>query len=98
MTTPATVRMFASLHTFRRDRGLPTTVSVEVPADGVRAADLAQSLELPLEAIEGVFRNSELVGLGALVAPGDRIAFVPYGTPATHPAFFGRHGIEAHAL
>jgi hypothetical protein len=21
--------------------------------------------------------------------PGDRVAFVPYGTPASHPAFFG---------
>ena len=24
------------------------------------------------------------------VLPGDRVAFVPRGTPASHPAFFGK--------
>jgi hypothetical protein len=24
-----------------------------------------------------------------MVHPGDRVAFVPLGTPASHPAFFG---------
>lgn len=94
----ATVRMFAALHTHRRAAGLPTTVEVELPAEGVCAADLATALDLPLEMIEGAFVNSELVGLAARVAPGDRVAFIPYGTPASHPAFFGRRGIEAHAL
>src|SRR5512133_3445293 len=98
MIAPATVRMLAFLHTYRRDRGLPTTVSVEVSPAGVLAADLATSLELPLDRIEGLFRNGEIVGLGALVSPGDRVAFLPYGTPATHPAFFGKHGIEAYEL
>jgi hypothetical protein len=96
-SAPVTVRMLAFLHTYRRDRGLPTTVPVEVPAAGVTAAELAGLLGLPLDRIEGLFLNAELVGLGARVRPGDRVAFVPHGTPATHPAFFGRAGIEAHA-
>lgn len=98
MSAPATVRVFAFLHSYCRERGLPTTVSIEVPEDGVRAADLALSLDLPLDRIEALFRNGELVGLGALVSPGDRVAFIPHGTPAPHPAFFGTCGIEAHAL
>lgn len=98
LTSPATVRMFAFLHTYRRERGLPTTVAVSVPAEGVRATDVAHELELPIDRIEGVFINGELLGLGARVTPGDRVAFVPHGTPASHPAFFGRHGIEAYAL
>jgi hypothetical protein len=90
--------MFAFLHTYRSERGLPTTVPVELPADGVRAVDLADTLKLPVDRIEGVFINGALFGLGARVAPGDRVAFIPYGTPATHPACFGRQGIEAHEL
>lgn len=99
-TTPAavTVRMIALLHTYRRERGLPVTVSLEVPDDGVRAIDIALELGLPVERIEGLFLNGRLLGLGALVTPGDRVAFVPHGTPASHPAFFGRAGIEEYAV
>jgi hypothetical protein len=90
--------MLAALHTYRHERGLPTATSVTVPEGGATAADVAGRLELPLEMIQGLFLNGFLVGLGATVQPGDRVAFVPYGTPAPHPAFFGRHGIEEHAL
>lgn len=100
IVTPAavTVRMIAFLHTYRRERGLPVTVSVEVPEGGVRAVEIARDLDLPIERIEGVFLNGRLLGLGAMVMPGDRVAFVPYGTPASHPAFFGRAGIEEYAV
>jgi hypothetical protein len=94
----ASVRMLAFLHDHRRAAGLPASVAIDMPRRGMRAADLAAWLDLPLERIEGLFLNGELVGLGATVLPGDRVAFLPYGTPATHPAFFGRQGIEAHAL
>ena len=96
--THATVRMLAFLHAHRREQGLPTTVAVPVSNEGVRAIDLASSLDLPTERIECLFLNGALVGLGAVVRPGDRVAFVPYGTPASHPAFFGQHGIERYAI
>lgn len=93
-----TVRMIATLHMYRRDRGLPVRVAVEVPETGVPAAQLARELDLPLQLIEGLFLNGRLVGLGAPIHPGDRVAFVPHGTPASHPAFFGRAGIERYAI
>lgn len=93
-----TVRMLALLHTYCRDNDIPTTLSVNVPTEGVRAFDLASSIGLPLGDIEGLFLNGSLVGLGATVLPGDRVAFLPYGTPASHPAFFGRAGIERFAV
>ena len=96
-SAPVTVRLLAFLHTHQRELGRPTSISVDVPAEGVRAVDIATSLELPLEIIEGLFLNGTLLGLGALVRPGDRVAFVPYGTPASHPAFFHRTGIRATA-
>ncbi len=88
-TQPATVRMIAFLDTYRRERGLPTTVAQTVGEEGIVARELAQSLGLPLDMVEGAFLNHRNVGLDAVVRPGDRVAFVPFGTPASHPAFFG---------
>jgi hypothetical protein len=88
-TMSVTVRAIAFLDTFCKEHGLPTTMSVEVPDKGVSAFDLAGSVGLPVERIEGIFHNYRVSGLDAVVLPGDRVAFVPYGTPASHPAFFG---------
>jgi len=84
-----TVRLFGSLHTLYRERGLPTTVSAEVPQEGMSARDLAISLGLPLDMIEGVFCNRVVYGVGHVVLPGDRVAFVPKGTPGPHRFFLG---------
>jgi molybdopterin converting factor small subunit len=89
VTKPATVKTIAFLATFRSDRGLPTTELVDVPQTGETARQLAAVLGLPLDRVEGVFLNHRTAGLDAVVRPGDRVAFVPYGTPASHPAFFG---------
>jgi hypothetical protein len=86
----ATVRMFGFLHSIRRDAGLPTRVDVVIPDAGRSARDLAADLGLPLELVEGIFLNHVPAGIDSVVRPGDRVGFVPYGTPASHPAFFGR--------
>ncbi len=88
-TRPVTVRMIAMLYGYCQQRGLPTTVRLEVPPQGRSAREIALELQLPVERIEGVFLNHRGAGLDALVHPGDRLAFVPPGTPASHPAFFG---------
>ncbi len=53
------------------------------------ARELASSLGLPLERIDGEFINHRSADMDTVVYPGDRVAFVPLGTPASHPAFFG---------
>jgi hypothetical protein len=83
------VRMFGMLQTLRRERGLPTEIDVEVPAEGTTAREIAIGLDLPLERIEGVFCNHVVHGLGHPIVPGDRIAFVPVGTPGPHRYFLG---------
>ena len=88
-TERVTVRMIAFLHTHRVERGLPSTVLLEVPDRGRTARAIAEELELPLDRIDGVFLNHRGAGLDAVCRPGDRVAFVPLGTPASHPAFFG---------
>jgi len=82
--------MLGFLHTHRVDRGEPPALHVEVPAHGVSARALATSLGLPVDRIDGEFINHRSADLDAVVRPGDRVAFVPLGTPASHPAFFGR--------
>lgn len=84
-----TVRIFGSLRPLRTERGLPCTLTVEVPQGGIAARDLAISLELPPEKIEGVFVNHVVHGIGVHISPGDRVAFVPYDTPGPHRVFLG---------
>lgn len=84
-----TVRMFGCLHTLRKERGLPTTAEIEIPAEGLTGADLAELMDLPLEMIEGVFCNRTVCPMRHVIHPGDRVAFVPEGTPGPHRFFLG---------
>ncbi|MBI5231800.1 MAG: MoaD/ThiS family protein [Coriobacteriales bacterium] len=83
------VRMFGVLHTLRCQRGQSPRARVDVPAEGRAARDIAMELGLPLDQIEGVLCNHDAFGLGHVVRPGDRLAFVPYGTPGPHRFFLG---------
>lgn len=89
MDASVTVRMFGSLHTLRRERGLSTTVEVMVSEQGTTGRLLALQLDLPPAMIEGVFVNRTVYALDHAVRPGDRVAFVPYGTPGPHRVFLG---------
>ena len=85
----AYVRCLAHLHTFRCDAGLPPSLEVEIPEDGMTVLELAEQLGLPVETVEGAFVNNRITGMDTVVRAGDRVAFVPQGTPASHPSFFG---------
>ena len=39
--------------------------------------------------IEAVFRNGRVTNIYDRVMPGDRLAFVPYGTPGPYRVFLG---------
>ena len=86
---PVTVRMFGLLHLFRSEQGLPSTVEVDIPSEGTTGRDLAVRLGLPCDKIEGVFVNRTVHGIDHPVMPGDRVAYVPYGTPGPHRVFLG---------
>ena len=78
------IRLFGLLHADRTRRGLPSVVRVEIPEEGIAARELATELELPLNLIEGVFCNGTVYGASHVLMPGDRVAFVPKGTPGPH--------------
>ena len=84
-----TVRVFGSLRPLRTERGLPHALTVEVPRAGIAARDLAVSLGLPPELIEGVFVNHVVHGIGVHISPGDRVAYLPFDTPGPHRVFLG---------
>jgi hypothetical protein len=89
MSEPVTIRMFGSLRPMADAMGIPYTCCREVPPTGVSARELATSMGLDAEKIEGVFVNHTVHGLGVILHPGDRIAFVPYDTPGPHRVFLG---------
>lgn len=84
-----TVRMFGLLHSARKAAGLESTVGVDVPEAGTNARQIALDLGLDTGIIEGVFVNGTVFDLGHPVMPGDRIAFVPHGTPGPHRLYLG---------
>ncbi len=89
-TACVTVRVFSSLRPYLREQGIEeTTLHVEVPPGGVTGRELAGMMDLPAAAIEGVFVNHVVHGLGARIVAGDRVAFVPQGTPGPHRVFLG---------
>lgn len=77
------------LHSARRAAGLPSTVHLRIAEEGTTAREIASELELDLELIEGVFVNGTVYDLDHPVAAGDRIAFVPHGTPGPHRFYLG---------
>lgn len=83
------VRLFGALHALRRERGLSTTMTFEVPEEGITGEELASALDLPLDLVEGVFRNHTVGPVSERLYPGDEVAFVPEGTPGPHRFFLG---------
>jgi molybdopterin converting factor small subunit len=87
-----TVRMFGALHTIRKNRGLAAQAEVSIPSGGCVASALARELDLPLEKIEAVFVNHKVYSLDHRIQPGDRVAFVPTGTPGPARILLGIYG------
>jgi molybdopterin converting factor small subunit len=83
MTTQrtATVQIFGALDSTGNGRNQPLVVEVTIPASGCKASVLARELDLPLEKIEAVSVNHQIYSLDHHIQPGDRVAFVPNGTP-----------------
>ena len=78
------IRMFGFLYTYRRRHGLPASVDLQLPSEGKSALAIAHELELPIDKIEAVFCNNTIYSLDHRIMPGDRVAFVPHGTPGPH--------------
>ena len=90
------VRMFGSLHTIRRKRGLPPFEEMYIPPEGCTGLDLAHELDLPLHKIEGVFINHFARSIEDHIRPGDKVAFISTGVPGPHRYSLGIHSAGKH--
>lgn len=83
------VRVFGSLRPSLEQRGLPYEFTATIPAQGIVARELAETLELDVDRVEGVFVNHLVHGLGIRIMPGDQIGFVPNDIPGPHRYYLG---------
>ena len=75
-----------------KEKGLPDHLEEGVPPEGRSGRELAAALGLPTDRIEAVFRNGTIQRLDDRIYPGDRVAFVPPGTPGPYRVLLGMVG------
>lgn len=83
------IRLFGFLRSFMKEKGLPDHFDRNLPPEGRSGLDVAAELGLPAERIEAVFINGLIKQLDARIYPGDRVAFVPSGTPGPYRVLLG---------
>jgi len=79
-----------------REKGYGSPMEIPVPEGGREAIDITRELGIPDEMIEAVFRNGLVQNVHDRVYPGDRVAFVPPGTPGPYRFLLGmvRENVE----
>jgi molybdopterin converting factor small subunit len=83
------IRLFGFLRSFMKEKGLPDRFDDTVPPEGKSGLEVAAELGLPAEKIEAVFINGLIRQLDEKIYPGDRVAFVPSGTPGPYRVLLG---------
>ncbi|MFX4261089.1 MoaD/ThiS family protein [Pelotomaculum propionicicum] len=84
------VRGFGDIKKLFEEREWSQPIKVELEEE-ISAADLAAKLDIPFEKIEIIFVNGKASPFGAhcLIKPGDRVAYVPPGTPGPYRVLLG---------
>ena len=82
------LRAFGDLKKLFADRAWPFPYNLDL-AEETSARDLAGKLNIPLDRIEIVFVNGMARGIDCTISPGDRVAFVPPGTPGPYRVILG---------
>ena len=82
------VRVFGRLTELfnKRNRHIPFVLELEKP---MSSADVADLLEIPQDDVEVVIVNGVVQALSYSIQPGDRVAFVPPGTPGPYRVLLG---------
>ena len=75
------VRLFGSLYEFASEHGWPSPLVVGLNEE-CSAVELAESVGIPVDQIEGVFVDGKASPIEkGRVRPGNRVGFIPYGIP-----------------
>ncbi len=83
------VRIFGFLRKYMDEQGFPYALEKEIDPKGKAACDIVLELGIPPSEVEGVFVNGSIENIYDPVFPGDRVAFLPYGTPGPYRVFLG---------
>ena len=83
------IRIFGFLRRYMDTQGLSYTFDKDIDPKGKTAYDIAVELHIPPEEIEAVFVNGSVKNIYDSIFPGDRVAFLPYGTPGPYRVFLG---------
>lgn len=70
----------------KKNLPIPFLMDIEAPIIG---ADLAGKLAIPRDEIEVIIVNGVVQSLRYPIQPGDRVAFVPPGTPGPYRVLLG---------
>jgi sulfur carrier protein ThiS len=82
------VRAFGKLMKIFIEKNWQWPLQVEI-SENMTAKDLALQLDIPVDEIEAVFVNGSAQLIDCTVKSGDRIAFVPPGTPGPYRLMLG---------
>ncbi|MBU4533005.1 MAG: MoaD/ThiS family protein [Eubacteriales bacterium] len=83
------VRAFSFIKALFDARGWPTPLIYKLE-NSCTAGELAKSLSIPDDLVEAVFINGKVFRPGeGVVKPGDRVAFIPPGTPGPYRLLLG---------
>ncbi|MCL6557764.1 MAG: MoaD/ThiS family protein [Firmicutes bacterium] len=82
------VRCFGELKKLSDERNWPFPLVFPLE-EQTSAGELARKLEIPPDRIEIVFVNGCAQSMDHPVKPGDRVAFVPPGTPGPYRVILG---------
>jgi molybdopterin converting factor small subunit len=86
---PVEIRVFGALRKHLDRLNLPYLIKKQIPTETSTPVAIAGELELPQNEIEAVFVNGKISDMYTVLSPGDRIAFLPYGTPGPYRVFLG---------
>lgn len=82
------IRAFGRLSEVFEKQSLPIPFFLDIEAP-IRGADLAAKLDIPRNEIEIIIVNGVVQSLSYSIQPGDRVAFVPPGTPGPYRVLLG---------
>lgn len=84
------VRGFGDIKKLFEEREWSQPIIFELEEE-ISAVDLAGKLDIPFEKIEIIFVNGKASPFSAdcLIKPGDRVAYVPPGTPGPYRVILG---------
>lgn len=82
------VRAFSDLKKLFDERGLAQPVKMDINGE-TTARGLAEKLDIPRDKIEIIFVNGKAQSMDCPVKAGDRVAFVPPGTPGPYRVLLG---------